>query len=544
MTVFNKKELIYNKKYYLVKKDVEIYLSPFLELNANEVNIHKKHFFTNMFGNVNTYKELNEISPEFFYLPEIFNDLELPEKYQNNKYKLIECFRNELEYSDTSIISWINLIFGVQQLNPNNKNSIDTFPQYITHNSQIKNKIFHRILSNYPNESGKAPLKLFNEILLDKFHRLFSFTYLLNKIQVEQTKTLFQMNLCIDQKRIDPKEKDFPILISQNLDDMNYINIVLQSFSYTKLYIEISHKGEVKLVLKNMIKFKKPFNTINPFLSKENVLFINNNYVCVYGFYDSHIEIRSYNNLKNQTIINTPYDTTSVTKLCYDKRNQKIYCGYGSGNIIVYHMINECHWKVQKYINDHNGAITDIAYHNGLQVAVTSSKRDKFVNVYTVPSFNLIRKILVIPNIQSNAYISHVFVSNSPVNSISVYLEEENTLKAFTLNGRELQIDDNSNDKFKYSSHCILQSINGIDDFIAFGTENGYFVLRKFPDMQKLYEIQVFENIKIEYLLLFTKHNIVVIIGENLNYIAFIENVEAQKINVKKRIGAFIYNFA
>ena len=54
-------------------------------------------------------------------------------------------------------------------------------------------------------------------------------------------------------------------------------------------------------------------------------------------------------------------------------------------------MINECTWKVQKYINDHNGAITDIVYHNGLQVAVTSSKRDKFVNVYTVPSFNLIR---------------------------------------------------------------------------------------------------------------------------------------------------------
>ena len=106
-----------------------------IELQGDKFDNPDRLFFSlnQTFINCITQKvDLRELTPEFFYLPEIFNninqldfiegkkekypnfhfDVELP-KWSNNKaYKVTTLMRNLLEKNDCKINKWIDLIWG------------------------------------------------------------------------------------------------------------------------------------------------------------------------------------------------------------------------------------------------------------------------------------------------------------------------------------------------------------------------------------------------------------------------------------------------
>ena len=381
-----------------------------IELQGEEFDDPNRlfHSIRETFYNISIQKsDLRELIPEFFYLPEMFmninsfnfhkrvngeneelvDDIIMPkvilQKNNNNSLinenknideksdNFLECFifvdemKNKLEKSKDNLGSWLNIIFGEEQkhkLIKVGKKKIKA--QFFRSESYID--VDSEILKNYTN----------NELFMKSVD-----------FGIIPLKTIFKKNLNFIKQRKNTYEK---------LDDK----------SDKELNNNLKQNGKEKKERNYTIKEKRKVNINN---NKNN----NTNYNilktikenCVYEFSD--------NNMNNYF---------------YSRDNYKIKFEIVQNNIFeklnIY--IND---KLKKEIIDHNDKIISIFYNPRLNMFGTTSY-DGLACIYVFPN-----KLFSVIKHAKNSFFDKIYLSANPFPTIITYEKKNNIISSYSLSG-------------------------------------------------------------------------------------------------------------
>ena len=317
--------------------------------------------------------DLRELIPQFFYLPEMFininnlefgnlqkpvnfqnntydifiqmgkgtgekndivnvNDTLLPKWCDNNEYKFISLHREILEKGYSNIEKWCDLMFGINLRGSEAQKIGNIFMYYsywesINYRKNIlrKNNELNSCLDLY--EFGQSPIQIID-------YNIF-------------------------KKDIIKKEK---------YND------------FKKLYVEILFEQ----LKKPKIEFGKNENSI-----------------------DIITKI-----LKDKKEI---LDQSKITYLEIEHKFKLIFCGTEKGSILI--IENNKNFNLYKAIYDHNKEINFICSHHKLNMFISCSK-DCFINIYTLPKVKLVSSIYLKDNIPIYSYLSLI-----PIACIIIYVE-------------------------------------------------------------------------------------------------------------------------
>ena len=320
--------------------------------------------------------DIRELVPEFFYMPEMFmninsinfgkldkgdlvNDVIMPDNISNennennleNKSNCEKMFiyiyemKNQLESSEKDIVSWINLIFGTQQ------------------KFDLSNRLYFREES-YLDQNGIENEKcLSNEII---------------------------MNSC--DFGLIPLQTIFDNKILENLRERKKIYVTYDYYDIINSEIEKS-KENINKELKNKIRNRDKQKDQN---SQEYIKkYTMSDYYLNEDYWDQELNI-----------------------------DFKINNNYNIGKLELYRnniLINE--------IINHSDIIIDFFYNRRLNMFATSSQ-DGLLCVYILPN-----KLFCIIKNQNNSYFDKVFLSSNPFPTILAFEEHNNTFSSYSLSG-------------------------------------------------------------------------------------------------------------
>ena len=120
-----------------------------------------------------------------------------------------------------------------------------------------------------------------------------------------------------------------------------------------------------------------------------------------------------------------------------------------------------------------------------------TSSLDGFVNLYIIPSFELVRS-LKICNTNKNSfyentsvfyYADNVFLSSSPLACLVIYIASKRIFRTFTINGEFIE-DIQETGTSNYIKSSIIFDDLDFQEYIIYGTDNGRIKIRKFPNME------------------------------------------------------------
>ena len=404
----------YSNSIYTSNYLIRIFPYSFLaiELQGNGFDNPNRLFFSieDTFHNISAHKsDLRELIPEFFYLPEMFmninsinfhkrsnnelvddvimpnnilnmsinNNLEFnqtdisdfnvvifPENI-NKKENVRRCFsftetmKNKLEYLTKDLSYWINIIFGLGQKCSLKKQQYFRTESFINLNKQYKNYLNDNIIMSSV-EFGIIPLQtIFDNKIL---------TNLQKRKNNEYEKYEYKENIGKDKigKKIKKESKKLKNMFN------NFYKIC-----YTEINDDLFEYSEKKEKKNSEINFDKYFN---------------NEYN---DYWDEQINIDfTINNFNN------------IGKL-------EIY----KNNILMDEII------------DHNDIIIDFFYNRRLNMFATTSC-DSFICVYILPN-----KLFSIIKHPKNLFYDKIFLSANPFPTVIGYEKNENILTTFSLSG-------------------------------------------------------------------------------------------------------------
>ena len=113
---------------------------------------------------------------------------------------------------------------------------------------------------------------------------------------------------------------------------------------------------------------------------------------------------------------------------------------------------------------------------------------------YTYPELKLFR---VISLHQLNS-LDNVFISNTPLPCYTIYISEKLLFKTFSING-ELIYNEKEEESTGIKCPIIFKNLQ-FNDFLIYGTENGFIKIRSFPDMKLINSIKPSEDQEIKAL--------------------------------------------
>ena len=152
-----------------------------------------------------------------------------------------------------------------------------------------------------------------------------------------------------------------------------------------------------------------------------------------------------------------------------------LFFGTEKGSILIYK--NEFLKKEIEYyniINYHTKEIISIDSNTNLNILIDSSY-DGYINLYLIPSFNLIRSIFFNPNL---FIIEKVFLSSNPLSCFLIFTNEKE-FKCFSINGKEIYNEFIEED---FINPQIITGDNFIDYLIYEGNKNNFSIfIRQFP---------------------------------------------------------------
>ena len=412
------------------------------------------------FKNASTHStDVREIIPEFFYFPEIFQNLNclnmgtidentLVDKVNtpcgDNPYKFIVEMKNilENEYISHNINNWIDLIFGYKAKGKEAENAKNIFTKQSYQEDININDIEDK--DNYLRyvEFGLIPNQLFNakefpkkeEIEeIKKFKQITDNTYNIKKYR------------CKKSTNNSIKFKGDTLLLS--MINISQEKIIL--FYNTNYYVEekISYSIFEKEYHEEIIEIKKITPTLNKIssycLPKMNNSYNNKNIkiiregkiIIMGGYYDGKIVIIDIDENSMTEII--PFkDESPINIIHVDKDEQFLFLGNILGNIVIMSIDNKNikEWRLIYLINDQLNSISFIHSNNELNIW-SSASIDGFVNIYTLP-LNKLTKSFKVPN--DNNICNFIYVCDSPLNSIIIIFDKE--IYLYSINGFKINL--------------------------------------------------------------------------------------------------------
>ena len=88
-------------------------------------------------------------------------------------------------------------------------------------------------------------------------------------------------------------------------------------------------------------------------------------------------------------------------------------------------------------------------------------------------------------------YANHIFLSSSPIASVTLYNDSKKLFRSFTINGEHI-CDINETDNSSRIKSPIIYKNNSFQDILLYGTDNGFIKMRKFPEMTLVNSLEVF----------------------------------------------------
>ena len=377
------------------------------------------HYIKDTFYNITLQKsDLRELIPEFFYLPEMFmniNSLNFKKNFDNelvddvkildemsevnheanlkNKnnyekmYIFVEDMKTQLEYLEQNMCYWINLIFGIQQ-----KYDINEKKQYfrtesyldlegIDYQQYVKNEL---IMNS--TDFGLMPLQtIFDNKIYENFKN--------RKNTYENIKGIYNE----DNEQMIINDNNSLSDDSSNSHNKQKKSKIKKKVSTKKTSI-IDNLYELDELEDNQIKDKKQINNENINIKKKshyakkyemNHKYLNDE------FWDEQLDI--------DFKINNNY--------CFGKI--EIYLK----NILTYEII------------DHNDKIIDLFFNKRLNMFCTSSL-DGFAFIYIIPN-----KLFSIIKNSNNSYFDRIFLCSNSFPAIITFEKKNNLLCSYSLSG-------------------------------------------------------------------------------------------------------------
>ena len=524
------------------------------------------HSMEKTFESCMTLKDdVRELIPEFYLLPEMFqnfnnlnltqdlldsngekiiiNNVELPPWGNNSPYFFVSEMRNHLEKNKNKINKWIDLIFGTYQKGEKAEEIHNIF-QAQTYERMVKidniKDIDMRDAMMRLVEVGVTPIQIFDKdakgkyeikdllknnklysyaigIFLDESHKLNKFYFTSSKYK--QIYTLKYENDKLTYNK-DYKEIIFPSIIAIKCINPKKLKIFTNNnFWYN---IKISnldnklHTEESNLYIyeNNSSKYAPCYPmSLN---SIPIIIYNKEKYIIKGGFWDSHLEINSLSiendkKEKEQQISKTifiPYcGPVIIMKMTKDEK--LLFCGTKDGNIIIFN-VNGPNLEKNKILYCHTKEITSISINENLNMFASSS-RDGFIHIYILPSFTMVRSIKISKKIKNNIndygyeenlYANNVFLSSSPLPCFTIYILIKKIFRTYSINGEFVcQVDEENTGNIKCP--IVFHNLN-FQDFLLYGTEDGFVKIRQFPQMNLINSIKPFEGQEIKCLELST----------------------------------------
>ena len=429
-----------------------------IELQGNKFDDPDRMFLSveNSFNNSTTQKtDVRELIPEFFYLPEMFknvNDLNMGVKENkelvndvltpcnNDPYYFVVTLREVLEGDHVSmnIQKWIDLIFGYKQRGKEADLAYNVFTEksyedLIDVKKETEKACLYRLV-----EFGLTPEQATAKECPTK----------LKKELVHKCKDLIESNnVCVFSCRSNfDKRGAVCNVIKAYMIENDKIALFFENnyFYQTKVQYSIldkvHHAEAIKLsyVLQSKLPYKisEYFNYLN-YKTNHVAFYGKGKYIILGGFFDGKLIIVGMEAQLQVKDILSPFDPSPVVTIKVDKAEEYVFCGNTQGNINVY-AINGLDWKLYRRIYHFKDIINDIYLSDDLNLWAASSA-DGYFNIYTYPCCKLIRSVKIIDkdNKEQEKTGDFIFLTSCPLPCAAVICNGEKKWEIFvyTING-------------------------------------------------------------------------------------------------------------
>ena len=272
------------------------------------------------------------------------------------------------------------------------------------------------------------------------------------------------------------------------------------------------------------------------------IIYNNNKLVLKGGFWDGRIEINSIDSDSKENNISSiifPWHDKPIVCLEMSKDEKLLLCGAKDGSIFAYE-VNGKILNFKDIIYSHTDEITSIFINDTLNMFASTSL-DGYIMIYILPSMKLVRAIHIsslkpkvmnhinennninntneIIQIQSNndkeneldneffeeykeqdcLYADNIFLSSSPLPCIAIFISKRRIFRAYTINGELINEIGETEKSSKINSPIIFKNLY-FQEFLVYGTNDGYIKIRAFPKMNLINSIKIYENNEIKAL--------------------------------------------
>ena len=505
------------------------YSSIIIELQGNKFDDPERLFFSinSTFNSATTHKtDVRELIPEFFYLPEMFlninhlnmgsvNEIDehtnqkvsykihnvlLPKWANNDAYKFVSIMKEILDSDKINICPWIELIFGLGQSGKKARRSKNLFLPYSYTSYVDINKIEPSKQNMYRHmfEIGITPHQLFYKDIQNK---------IIPKCINEQCTLWNETYKVIHTPRL-LKSNYFPVYYS--LIDLRKILIIfldmtcgiieMNYYPFAKTLNE-ERNVEDKNITESSINVIPKIthlhiymdNNIQSYQNRTYAIYNKGKNIVVGGFWDGSIVLylRTLKPSKILWVLQDYREMSPVTFIYITYDETKAFCGLMNGMLYLFEITssdaneNKDKWNLTCQIHAHSQEITCISHSTTLQVVATASY-DGYVNIYRETDLKLMRSVYV-----HDYKINKVILVASPLPSFVVYSMNKRKWKIFGINSiQPIQDVDMDNTLTCYK---IIKD-HTCSYFIVYGNDNGEVVIAKLPFLEVVRRETVFDD--------------------------------------------------
>ena len=493
--------------YYLIRLFPFSHIS--IELQGKSFDNPNRLFLSveNAFHNsISQTTDVKEIIPEFFYLPEMFlniNDLNMGitdkgnlindviTPCNNNPYDFIMTMRSVLENDviSYSIKNWADLVFGYKSRGKEAEAALNLYTEASYQESVDISKVENKSAKLREVEFGLIP----NQIMIKECIKKDKKENVLKGKEIIDNNCSLKNYVCKAHNEHDKFGKE----VEKNLIALKFWNIsndkilvlynnntlVEKKINISTNSIEDTSTIEFFKISNKMSQYYHPIkynSKIIQFSQKGKILILG-------GFYDGKVQLIS-TDAKIEPIIISPFkDTAPIVSITIDQEEEFAFFGNTIGNISIFKMDKiPSNFKFYQAITHQMSSISYIECNNVLNLWASASI-DGYINLYTLPLSKLIRMIKVPTN-----NLQYVFLCESPLPIIIAITEENNFSEIFvySINGKLLF---RHKEEHIINSPVIIKDINTNNHFMYILKNN--LVVRSLPNLNKEVFVEGIGNI-------------------------------------------------
>ena len=461
--------------------------------DPNRLFISVKQSF---FNSITQKTDVRELIPEFFYLPEMFrninklnmgklesgeevNDVKTP--CNDNPYDFIMTMKNVLESNKLSktIQNWVDLIFGYKARGKEAENAKNIFTEASYQESIDLTKVQNKESILRMVEFGLIPTQVMNKECSKREKK----ENIRKGKEITDSTSDLKCYVCklFNENENLKESKNLAILdlVSFSSDKITFLlnnnTIVEKKIAFSTLDKKYNYENSRTVKMNIFTNKMSIFYSPNKFKNKVFHFCQKSKNLIMAGFYNGKVHIFPTDSKFSPLQIIAFNDKLPVISICIDKNEEFAFFGNSMGNIRILKIDKDpSKYRFYQTITDQMSAISYIDCNRELNLWASSSI-DGYINMYTLPLSKLIR-VIKVPTTKCD----FVFLSASPLPSIVVITEEKNVSEIFvySINGKLLL---KQKEQALLSCPIIITDLNR-NDYISY-ILNDSIIIRSIPTL-------------------------------------------------------------